>query len=169
MALTALERSDDRIGALREMLCELMGRGELRKQYFGMMSGLDIKYDVGNGHPLVGYRMPDLELTSVNGPLRVFALLHNARPVFLNLGKPGAFDITQWLDRVQSIDAKYGGTWEFPVIGQVPGPDSVLIRPDGYVAWAGDKTHLGLTDALRTWFGPPAEAHGVRMTGEPPS
>jgi 2-polyprenyl-6-methoxyphenol hydroxylase-like FAD-dependent oxidoreductase len=106
MALTALEHSDDRIGALREMLCELMRRGELRKQYFGMMSGLDIKYDVGNGHPLVGYRMPDLELTSVNGPLRVFALLHNARPVFLNLGKPGAFDITPWLDRVQSISTR---------------------------------------------------------------
>jgi 2-polyprenyl-6-methoxyphenol hydroxylase-like FAD-dependent oxidoreductase len=169
MALTALEHSDDRIGALREMLCELMRRGELRKQYFGMMSGLDIKYDVGNGHPLVGYRMPDLELTSVNGPLRVFALLHNARPVFLNLGKPGAFDITPWLDRVQSIDAKYGGTWELPVIGQVPSPDSVLIRPDGYVAWAGDKTQLGLTDALTTWFGPPAEARGVGMTGEPPN
>jgi 3-(3-hydroxy-phenyl)propionate hydroxylase len=169
MALTALEHSDDRIGALREMLCELMRRGELRKQYFGMMSGLDIKYDVGNGHPLVGYRMPDLELTSVNGPLRVFALLHNARPVFLNLGKPGAFDITPWLGRVQSIDAKYGGTWELPVIGQVPSPDSVLIRPDGYVAWAVDKTQLGLTDALTTWFGPPAEARGVGMTGEPPN
>jgi hypothetical protein len=159
MALTALESSDDRIGALREMLCELMRRDELRKQYFAMMSGLDVKYDFGNGHPLAGYRMPDFDLTTVNGRGRVFPLLHNARPVLLNFGEPGAFDITPWVDRVQSIHAKYTGAWEVPVIGHVPSPTSVLIRPDGYVAWAGDKTQLGLTEALTTWFGRPAVGH----------
>ncbi len=156
MALTALERSDDRIGALREMLCELMRRDEVRKQYFAMMSGLDVKYEAGNGHPLVGYRMPDLDLTTIDGPARVFALLHNARPVLLNFGEPGAFEITPWVDRVQSIQAKYSGAWDFPVIGRVPSPTSVLIRPDGYLAWAGDNTQPGLTEALTTWFGPPA-------------
>jgi 3-(3-hydroxy-phenyl)propionate hydroxylase len=167
MALTALERSDDRIGALREMLCELMRRDEPRKQYFAMMSGLDVKYDLGNGHPVVGYRMPDLDLTTLNGRGRVFALLHNGRPVLLNLGEPGAFDITPWVDRVQLIDANYAGTWELPVIGQVPSPASVLIRPDGYLAWAGDKNQLGLTDALTTWFGPPAVGHQVGIIREP--
>ncbi len=169
MALSALERSDDRIGALRETLCELMRRDEPRKQYFSMMSGLDVQYDLGNGHPLIGYRMPDLDLTTVNGQGRVFELLRDARPVLLNFGESGNSDIGPWLDRVQSIDAKYTGAWELPVLGQVPGPASVLIRPDGYVAWAGNKAHLELTDALTTWFGPPAVSHQVSITREPPS
>jgi 2-polyprenyl-6-methoxyphenol hydroxylase-like FAD-dependent oxidoreductase len=156
MALTALDRSDDGTAALRETLCELMRRGESRKQYFAMMSGLDVHYDLGNGHPLIGYRMPDLELTTVNGRQHVFSLLHNARPVLLNLGEPCAIDITPWADRVHSMRARYAGAWELPVIGQVPGPAAVLIRPDGYVAWAANKTEPGLADALTTWFGPPA-------------
>lgn len=168
MALTALERNDDRIGALRETMCELMRRDETRKQYFAMMCGLDVRYDLGEGHPLVGRRMPDLDLTTVNGPQRVFALLHNARPVLLNLGEPGALDITPWADRVQLTDASYAGAWEVPVIGQVPSPAAVLIRPDGYVAWEGDKTQLGLADALTTWFGPPAVGNRVGAIGEPP-
>jgi hypothetical protein len=102
-----------------------------------MMSGLDIQYDLGEGHPLLGRRMPDLELVTAEGPLRVFTLLHNAGPVLLNLGEPGAFDITPWADRVQLIDAKYVGPWELPVLGAVPAPTSVLIRPDGYVARVG--------------------------------
>ena len=168
MALTALDRNDHRIAALRETMCELMRRDEPRKQYFAMMSGLDVHYDLGKGHPLAGYRMPDLDLTTVNGPRRVFSLLHNARPVLLNLGEPGAFDITPWADRVQLIGARYAGAWELPVIGQVPSPAAVLIRPDGYVAWAGDKTQPGLADALITWFGPPAVGNQLGAIGEPP-
>ncbi len=164
MALTALDRSDDRIAALREMMCELMRRDEPRKQYFAMMPGLDVHYDLGKGHPLIGHRMPDLDLTTVNGPRRIFSLLHNSRPVFLNLGEPGAFDITPWADRVQLISARCAGPWELPVIGQVPSPAAVLIRPDGYVVWAGDETHPSLADALTTWFGPPAvDTHALRM------
>jgi hypothetical protein len=123
-----------------------------------MMSGLDIHYDLGEGHPLLGRRMPDLELVTAKGSLRVFTVLHDARPVLLNLGEPGGFDITPWADRVQSIDVKYVGVWELPVIGAVLAPTAVLIRPDGYVAWVGDRTPLGLHDALTTWFGPPTAA-----------
>jgi 3-(3-hydroxy-phenyl)propionate hydroxylase len=120
-----------------------------------MMSGLDIHYDLGEGHPLLGRRVPDLDLVTSGGPLRVFTLLHDARPILLNLGEPGSFDIAPWADRVQLIDAKYQGTWELPVLGAVTAPTGVLIRPDGYVAWVEDRTHLGLADALTTWFGPP--------------
>jgi 3-(3-hydroxy-phenyl)propionate hydroxylase len=107
--------------------------------------------------------MPDLNMVTANGPLLVFTLLHKARPVLLNLGEPGAFDITPWADRVQLIDAKYAGPWELPALGMVTAPTAVLIRPDGYVAWVGDQTQpgltdVGLTDALTSWFGPPAAA-----------
>ena len=121
-----------------------------------MMSGLDIRYALGEGHPLLGRRMPDLDLVTATGPLRVFALLHRARPVFLNLGAPGGFDITAWADRIQLMDAKYAGAWELPALGAVTAPTAVLIRPDGYVAWVGDQSQLGLIDALSTWFGPAA-------------
>jgi 3-(3-hydroxy-phenyl)propionate hydroxylase len=121
------------------------------------MSGLDIRYDLGEGHPLLGRRVPDLDLVTANGPLRVFTLLQDARAVLLNLGEPGGFDITPW-DRVRSVDATYVGTWELPAIGAVTAPTAVLIRPDGYVAWVGDRTQLGLADALTTWFGPPTAA-----------
>jgi hypothetical protein len=122
------------------------------------MSGLGIHYDLGKGHPLLGRRMPDLDLVTVNGPVRFFTLLHEARPVLLNLGEPGAFDITRWADRVQLIDAKYAGKWELPALGAVTAPTALSIRPDGYVAWVGDETQRGLADALTTWFGPPAAA-----------
>jgi 2-polyprenyl-6-methoxyphenol hydroxylase-like FAD-dependent oxidoreductase len=157
MALTAVDRSDDRIAALREMMSEMMQKDTTRKQYAAMMSGLDIHYDLGEGHPLLGRRIPDLDLLTANGPLRVFSLLHAARPVLLNLGEPRAFDIAPWRDRVQLIDAKYSGTWELPEIGVVTAPAAVLVRPDGYVAWVGDRTQRGLADALTSWFGPPAD------------
>ena len=156
MAITALDRSDDRIVALREMISEQLQNNETRKQYVAMMSGLDIHYDLGEGHPLLGRRMPDLDLVTANGPLRMFTLLHNARPVLLNLGEPGAFNITPWTDRVQLIDAKYEAAWELPAIGTVTAPTAVLIRPDGYVAWVGAASQIDLDDALTTWFGPPA-------------
>jgi 2-polyprenyl-6-methoxyphenol hydroxylase-like FAD-dependent oxidoreductase len=158
MAQVALLRTDDRTSALREFMTELLGMDEPRKRFGAMMSGLDIHYDLGEGHPLLGRRMPDLDLVTPNGPLRVFTLLHHARPVLLNFGEPRDFDIAPWADRVQSVDAEYVGTWELPAIGAVAAPTAVLIRPDGYVAWGGDLTQLGLADALTTWFGPPAAA-----------
>jgi 2-polyprenyl-6-methoxyphenol hydroxylase-like FAD-dependent oxidoreductase len=158
MAQVALMRVDDRIEALRDTVSELLSMDEPRKRFAARMSGLDIHYDLGEGHPLLGRRMPDLDLVTANGPLRVFTLLHRARPVLLNLGEPGGFDITPWADRVQSIDAQYVGTWELPGIGAVTAPTAVLIRPDGYAAWVGDLAQLGLVDALTTWFGPPTAA-----------
>ena len=158
MAQVALLRTDDRTNALRETMSELLGMDEPRKRVAAMMSGLDVHYDLGEGHPLLGRRMPDLDLVTANGPLRVFTLLHDARPVLLNLGEPGGFDITPWADRVRSIDAEYAGSWELPALGAVTAPTAVLIRPDGYVAWVGDGSQAGLADALTTWFGPPAPA-----------
>ena len=154
MAQVALMRVDDRTEALRDAVSELLSMDEPRKRFAARMSGLDIHYDLGEGHPLLGRRIPDLDLVTPNGPLRVFTLLHNARPVFLNLGERGAFDITPWADRVQLIDATYNGVWELPSLGAVTAPAAVLIRPDGYVAWVGDRAQPGLVDALTTWFGP---------------
>ncbi len=158
LAQVALLRRDDRSKAAWEVVSELLQMDEPRKRYAAMMSGLDIRYDLGEGHPLLGRRMPDLDLITANGPLRVFSLLHEARPVLLNLGEPGGFDITPWTDRVQLIDAAYDGPWELPALGRVTAPTAVLIRPDGYVAWVGDLTRVGFADALTTWFGPPAAA-----------
>jgi 2-polyprenyl-6-methoxyphenol hydroxylase-like FAD-dependent oxidoreductase len=154
MALTALERGDARSEALREMVGGLMQLDEPRKRYNAMLSGLDVHYDLGAGHPLLGRRMPDLELDSERGPQRVFGLLHAARPVLLNLAEPGVLDIAPWADRVRRIDAHYAGPWELPVLGVVAAPSAVLLRPDGHVAWVGDGTDHGLGDALTTWFGP---------------
>jgi 2-polyprenyl-6-methoxyphenol hydroxylase-like FAD-dependent oxidoreductase len=158
MAQVALLRTDDRTDALREIMSELLSMDEPRRRLAAEMSGLDIQYDLGAGHPLLGRRMPDLDLLTADGPRRVFTLLHAARPVLLNLGAPGGYDITPWADRVQVIDATYAGRWELPVLGVVTAPTAVVIRPDGYVAWVGDLTQLGLADALTTWFGPPTDA-----------
>jgi hypothetical protein len=155
MAQVALMRADDRIEALRDTVSELLSMDEPRKRFAGMMSGLDIHYNLGEGHPLLGRRMPDLDLVTPGGTVRVFTLLRDAHPVLLNLGKPWGIDITPWAHRVSTIDAKYAGDWELPVLGQVAAPAAVLIRPDGYVAWVGDGTDTGLRDALTTWFGLP--------------
>lgn len=125
---------------------------EPRKRIGGMISGLEIRYDLGEGHPLIGRRMPDLDLETAEGSIRVFALLHEARPVLLNLGKPEGFDMSPRSARVQMIDATYSGEWELPVLGEIAAPPAVLIRPDGYVAWAGDLTDPELPQTLATWF-----------------
>jgi 3-(3-hydroxy-phenyl)propionate hydroxylase len=140
--------------ALRDSVAELLSMDEPRKRFAAMMSGLDIHYDLGPGHPLLGRRMPDLDLVTPNGPRRLFTLLHDVRPVLVNLGEPGSLDITPWADRVQLIDAQYHGPWELPAIGAVSAPTGVLIRPDGYVAWVGEQARTGLVEALVRWFGP---------------
>ena len=158
LAQMALLRPDDRSKALHDIMSELLSMEEPRQRYAAIMSGLDIHYELGDGHPLLGRRMPDLDLVTATGPLRVFTLLHDARPVLLNLGEPGGFDIAPWADRVQLIDAKYVGKWELPALGAVTAPSAVLIRPDGYVAWVPGSTDAGLNDALTVWFGQPTAA-----------
>jgi len=159
MAQVALGGTDERTDALRDTMTELLSMDEPRKLLAGMISGLAIHYDLGESHPLLGRRMPDLDLVTADGPLRVFTLLHDAKPVLLNLGEPGGFDIAPWDDRVQLIDAEYVGLWELPVLGTVTAPGAMLIRPDGYVAWVGEGTDTGLRDALTTWFGKTASTH----------
>jgi 3-(3-hydroxy-phenyl)propionate hydroxylase len=150
LAQVALRRTDERSKALGETVSELLRMDEPRRRYAGMMSGLDVHYDLGAGHPLLGRRMPDLDLVTTDGPLRVYTLLHRARPVLLNFRLRGAFDDIR---PIQKVDATYAGAWELPVLGAVPAPAAVLIRPDGYVAWAGEPSDPKLRDALSTWFG----------------
>ena len=152
MAQVALLRGDDRTNALRETMAALLAMDEPRQSVAAEMSCLDIRYDLGDGHPLLGRRMPDLDLVTATGPLRVFTLLRDARPVLLNLGQPGSVD-PPWADRVRPIDATYQGPWEVPAIGIVAAPTAVLVRPDGHVGWVGDGNDAGLSDALATWFG----------------
>jgi 2-polyprenyl-6-methoxyphenol hydroxylase-like FAD-dependent oxidoreductase len=155
LAATALNRGDERTNALREAVADLLVLDEPRRRHAAMMSALDVRYDLGEGHPLLGRRMPDLDLTTEHGPRRAFTLLHDARPVLLDLGPPGALDVTPWAHRVRRVAARYEGAWELPALGAVAAPTAVLIRPDGHVAWVGAGDDRGLHDALGTWFGPP--------------
>ncbi|MBX5045277.1 FAD-dependent monooxygenase [Rhizobium lentis] len=155
MAQVALQRSDDRTEALRDIVLELLGLEAARKKIAAEMSGLAIRYEFGEVHPLLGRRMPDLDLITPGGPTRVFTLLRNARPVLLNFGAAGSLDITPWSDRVPLVHASYAGPWELPGLGAVSAPSAVLVRPDGYVAWVGERTQDGLHEAMTSWFGTP--------------
>jgi 2-polyprenyl-6-methoxyphenol hydroxylase-like FAD-dependent oxidoreductase len=155
MASGQLQRADDRTKALVDVVSELAAMDGPRRMLAGLISGLDVRYDLGEGHPLLGRRMPDLDVVTADGPQRVFTLLHPARPVLLDLGGPLGADVTPWADRVRLIRADCGGPWDLPVLGEVTAPTAVLIRPDGYVAWVGDGSDDGLLDALTTWFGAP--------------
>jgi 3-(3-hydroxy-phenyl)propionate hydroxylase len=162
MAYTAIGRGDARTTALRETVAELVRMDEPRKRYAATISGLDIRYDLGEGHPLLGRRMPDLDLVTAAGPQRVFTLLHAARPALLHFGALGAraiaLALAPWANRVPLVDARCTGVWELPALGIVSAPTAVLVRPDGHVAWVGEGSDDGLRDALTTWFGPPVGA-----------
>ena len=166
MAQVALAKPDDRHQALHEIMTGLLGMDGPRTRIAAMLSGLDIHYDLGEGHPLLGRRVPDLDLVTADGPRRVFTLLHDARPVLLDLGEPGGVDITPWADRVRLIEATHVGPWELPVLGEVGAPSAVLIRPDGHVVWVGEPTDPGLPEALSTWFGPPAATATLSCPGQ---
>ena len=156
LAQVALLRGDERTNALRDTAILLLGMDEPRRRMAADMSGLNVRYDLGEGHPLLGRRMPDLDVVTTDGPSRVFTLLHDARPLLLNFADPGGIDITVWAGRVRPFDVRYEGMWELPVVGTVAAPSAVLVRPDGYVAWVGEGTVSGLSDALGRWFGPAA-------------
>jgi 2-polyprenyl-6-methoxyphenol hydroxylase-like FAD-dependent oxidoreductase len=152
MAQTALTRGDDRTRALRETMSELLNMDEPRRRFAAMMSGLDIRYDIGDGHPLTGRRMPDLDVATESGAARVYEFLHDARPVVINFGA-SRVDLAARGERVRYVEASYDGVWELPVVGEVGAPDAVVIRPDGYVAWAGSSGDRGLNAAVERWFG----------------
>ena len=152
-----------RAGGLHARTIEILDQRGIADRFLSQgkvaqVASLDSHCDLGAGHPLLGRRMPDLDLVTASSPLRVFTLLHGARPLLLNLAEPGGFHSTPWADRVQQIDATYRGIWELPVLGAVTAPTAALILPDGYVAWVGDSTSLVLHEALTTWFGPPSAA-----------
>lgn len=155
LAQVALGRPDDGHEALRDIVNELLTLDEPRRRIASMLAGLDVRYDLGDAHPLVGRRMPDLDLTTAEGPTRVFSLLHEGRAVLLELGESGPFDISPWSPRVGRIAAAHAGKWELPVLGEVDAPPAVLVRPDGHVAWAGDLADPALSDTLTRWFGAP--------------
>jgi 3-(3-hydroxy-phenyl)propionate hydroxylase len=155
VAQAALQRRDDRTQALVDFISELTRMKEPRRHIAALMTGLDIHYELGEGHPLLGRRMPDLDLTTTEGAVRVYELLHDARPLLLNLGPPRSVEVAGWADRVRLTDASHEGKWELPVIGMVSAPTAVLIRPDGYVGWVGNGTQDGLAEALTAWFGAP--------------
>ncbi len=154
MAQRAVGAGDERTVALRGLLAEVLTMDQPRRYIAGMISGLDIAYDLGAGHTLLGRRMPDLNLVTADGATTVFRLLHTAKPALLNFGQAGEIDLAPWVERVQPVDASYAGAWELPVVGAVAAPSAVLVRPDGHVAWVGEGTEAGLRDALTTWFGP---------------
>lgn len=154
MAAGTLQRPGARIDAVRNAMADLLGIEEARKRFAGILSGLELRYDLGEGHPLLGRRMPDLDLATATGPMRVFSLLHEARPVLINFGQSDAVDAGGWASRVKLIEASHDGPWELPVLGTVRAPTAVLIRPDGYVAWVGEGSEEGLVQALSLWFGP---------------
>ena len=165
MAQTALNASGARIDALRDTMSELLAMDQPRTRIAAMMCGLDIHYDLGQGHPQLGRRMPDIDVHTAAGPTRVYTLLHRGHAVLLNLSRPWSFDISPWAHTLSVIHAEHSGDWELPVIGDVIAPRTVLIRPDGYVAWVGDGTHTGLSEALTTWFGPPRPRSSPRQDG----
>ena len=160
MAQSLFQRADARQEALRDTIGEMLTYDEPRKLIVGLISGLDVAYDLGgqHPHPLLGRRMPDLDLTTRDGPRRVYELLHGGQPLLLDLGEPGRLDISAWSDRVQHIEGEHAGTWELPILGAVAAPSAVLVRPDGHVAWVGVENQEGLTDALVTWFGQASDA-----------
>ncbi|WP_059014727.1 FAD-dependent monooxygenase [Mycobacterium sp. M26] len=153
LAQRLLLRPDDRSQALRETMTDLLAMTEPRTRLAARMSGLDIRYDLGEGHPLLGRRMPDLDLQTAAGPVRMFALLHTARSVLLNLGPAGRFAAIADAHRLHILDAEYVGAWELPGIGAVPAAEAVLVRPDGHVAWVGAETDTALGESLATWCG----------------
>ena len=151
-AQVALRRTDARSKALGDIFSELLALDAVRRRLAAEISGLGIRYDLGEGHVLVGHRMPDLDIITAEGARRVFTLLHEARPLLLDFSSSG-IDITPWADRVRHVRARCDDAWELPVTGTITAPAAVLARPDGYVAWAGDPAQGGLIEALQAWFG----------------
>lgn len=135
----------------RELFAELIGHDEVKRHLAGIVSGLDIRYDVGAGtSSLLGRRLPPRTLRGASGPSSTAELLHGAKGVLLVLGDDDSACriVAGWADRVDTVKA---GTEEPETFGRA---DALLVRPDGYIAWVSDESD-GLESALRRWFGEP--------------
>jgi 2-polyprenyl-6-methoxyphenol hydroxylase-like FAD-dependent oxidoreductase len=150
-----LGRLDDRKAALRQVLSGILALDEPRRRIGAMLSGLDPRYELGAGHPLLGRRMPDLDFMTAEGGVRVSNLLHRARPVVIDFAGADRPAIDPWREKVSFIAATAATeAWEIPAVGRVPACTALLVRPDGIVGWVEDANDQALTDALTLWAGP---------------
>lgn len=150
LAQRMLYLSGDEMQPLRDIFGELMTHLDVQRHLAGMVTGLDIRYDVGPGdHPMLGRRMPNLELVN-DGKSSVYEHLHAARGLLLDLADDPAVRTTTaaWADRVTTVTAT-----PHPASQLFEDARAVLVRPDGYIAWIGSDPGVGLTDALTRWFG----------------
>ena len=134
MAQSLLNANEARNLALREVMSDMVKLKDVRHHLYGMLSALDIHYDLGSPHPLVGRRMPDLDLASSDGATRVYELLHDARHVLLTFGTASDMSLPP---RTKVVEATTTNKWELPIVGTIDALNAVLIRPDGYVAAVG--------------------------------
>lgn len=152
MAQSVINAPGPRVAALRDTISDLLELDEVRHRVAAMMCGLDIHYDLGPGHVLLGRRIPDLDLHSNDGPIRLYTLLHDSRALLLNFDQPAHLNIRRWAHRVTAVNVRGDRTWTLPILGEIAAPAAVLVRPDGYIAWIGDHRAIDLDDTLNRWF-----------------
>jgi 3-(3-hydroxy-phenyl)propionate hydroxylase len=150
MSLNTLSRQDPRTESLRDLAGEIASMPEPRHHLGALASGLSVRYDLGDTHPLLGRRVPDLDITTSEGPTTIFTLLHEARPILLNLGKPATINPADLPARTRLIDARSDSPWTLPALGEVTAPTALLIRPDGHVAWVDDYDDASPVESLAT-------------------
>ncbi|MFE3192419.1 FAD-dependent monooxygenase [Nocardia sp. NPDC059240] len=151
LSQAALVSPDPEITALRTLFGELMHLPAVTSHIANLLAGSDIRYNVGDNHPLSGHFFPDSEVETESGPTRIAELLHPARPLLLTFDAAAdlATIAADWTDRVTVTRAT----------SPQPPAAALLIRPDGYIAWATDdftpSDHTPLRAALHRWFGAP--------------
>jgi bifunctional hydroxylase/dehydrase len=139
---------------LRDVLTELIQYEVVSRHLAAMVSGLEIRYDVGDGrHQLLGRRLPNVELVGEDFKTGSSELLRGGRGVLLDLEDNAVLRrrATGWADRVDVVTAELHGHGQD---GPLAGTAAVLVRPDGYVAWAAPGSHDDLPTCLERWFGP---------------
>ncbi|MYQ45810.1 rifampin monooxygenase [Streptomyces sp. SID4985] len=131
-----LLRTDPGVVALRELFSDLLDFEEVNRHVTEMITAVAVRYDFGEGHPLLGRRLRDLPLKRG----RLYELLHDGRGLLLD--GTGTLSVAGWDDRVDHV---------VYVSEELDAP-AVLLRPDGHVAWVGDEQEE-LAGQLARWFG----------------